>query len=184
MSIFLDQLWVWIVLTFIVGSCGFAWYLNDQRGRNLIIALLLPILPLALGLTLYYGVETDQKTITRTLDALIAAVERDDFDSVSQFIHPKAQETRQFAKIQMNFVVVSRAKYRNLQIEINDATSPPTANIRFSAFFYWKTKTHFEGFAIDKSVPENIRFEIELVKTKSNSWLLTDKFRYYRPNFP
>ena len=183
MNILLDQLWIWIILTFAVGCCGFSWYLNYQKWRNLVIALLLPVLTLALGLTLYYGVETDQKTITRTLNALIAAVERDDCDSVNQLIHPKAQEVQQFAKVQMNFVIVSRAKYRDLQIEINDATSPPTANIRFSAFFYWKTKTPIEGLSVDQPIPEHFRFELELVKTKSKTWLLTDKFRYFRPNF-
>ena len=184
MSIFLDHLWIWILLTFIVGCCSFSWYLNDQKVRNLVIATLLPTLPLTFGLSLYYGVETDQKTIKRTLDALLAAVEQDDFNSVSQFIHPQAQETLQLAKVQMNFIVVSRAKYRDLQIEINDATSPPLAQARFSVFFYWKTKMPNDILTMDKPVPENARFEIELVKTKSKSWLLTDRLRYSRPNFP
>ena len=184
MSVLLDHLWVWFVLTFVVGCCSFSWYLNNQKVRNLVIAVLLSILPLALGLTLYYGVDTDQKTITRTLNALIAAVERDDLDAVCQFIHPKAEEPLQLAKVQMNFIAISRAKYRDLQIEVNDATSPPTAKVRFSVFFYWKTKMPNDILTIDKPIPENVRFELELVKTKTQSWLLTDKFRYFRPNFP
>jgi len=183
MSFFLDHLWIWIVLTFIVGSCGFSWYYNNQKGRNLAIAIFLPIFTLAIGLTLHYGVDTDQKSIKRMLDALIAAVERDDLESVYQFIHPKAQGMRQLAKIQMEFGVVSRAKYRDLLIEVNDATSPPTATIRFSAIFYWINKEPIEGFALDHPVPENVRFELELVKTKSRSWLLTDKYRYFVRNF-
>ena len=184
MSLFLNYLWGWFVLTFIVGCVGFAWYRGDQTGRNLIIAVLLPILTLALGLTLYYGIETDRKSITRMLDALVAAVERDDLEAVSQFIAPKAQETRQLAKIQMGFIQVPKAKYRDLQIEVNDATSPPTAKIRFVATIYWKTKAPIEGFVVDQPIPENVRFEVELVKTKDRSWLVTDKFQYSLPNFP
>ena len=183
MSVFLDHLWVWIVLTFIVGSCGFSWYFNDQKKRNLVIAALLPILTLAFGLILHYGVDTDQKSIKRMLNALITAVEQDDLQSVSQFISPKAHETLKLAKDQMMFVSISRAKYRDLQIEVNDATSPPTAKVRFAAFFYWKTKMPIDGFMLDKPVPENARFEIELVKTKSQSWLLTDNHQHFLPNF-
>ena len=184
MSLFLNHLWFWIVLTFVAGCGGYAWYRNNENGRNLVIAVLLPILTLVLGLTLYYGVETDQKTIERTLNELIAAVERDDLEAVKRFISPKATETLHLAKIQMGLVLVSRAKYRDLQIEVNDAASPPIAQVRFSAFFYWKTKVPIEGFVIDQPVPENVRFDIELVKTKSQSWLLTDKCRYFIPNFP
>ena len=184
MSLFLDYLWVWIVLTFVVGACGSAWYLNDQRGRNLVIAVLAPIFTFALGLTLYYGIDTDQKSIKRMLNALIAAVERDDLESVCQFISPKAEDVQQLAKANMSFVNISRAKYHNLQIEVNDAASPPIAKINFSAIFYWKNKVPIEGFSVDQPVPENARFEIELVKTKSQSWLVTNKFRYSLRNFP
>ena len=184
MSLFLDHLWVWAVLTFLVGCVGFAWYRGNPTGRNLVIAVLLPILPLALGLTLYYGVETDQKSITRMLDALVAAVERDDLHAVCQLISPKAEETLQLAKGQMGLVSIPKAKYRDLQIDVNDATSPPTAKIRFSATVYWKTKAPIEGFVIDKPLPENVRFEVELVKTKDRAWLVTDKCRYYLPNYP
>ena len=184
MSLFLDHFWIWIVLTFLVGCGGFMWYRNDQTGRNLVLAMLLSILTFALGLTLYYGVDTNQKSITRMLDALVAAVQRDDLETVSQFISPKAPETLQLAKVQMSVILVPKAKYRDLQIEVNDATSPPTAKIRFSAVVYWKTKVPIEGFVVENPVPENVRFEVELVKTKDRSWLITDKCRYYLPNFP
>ena len=184
MSLFLDQLWIWIVLTFIVGGCSFSWYLNNPQKRTLLLAGLLPLLTLTLGLTLYYGVDTKRKSIKRTVDALIAAVEKDDLETVCQLISPKAQETLQLAKGQMGLVSISRAKYRDLQIEVNDATSPPTAKVRFSAFFYWKTKAPIDGFMLEKPVPENARFELELVNTKSQAWLVTDKCRYFLPNFP
>ena len=185
MGIFFENLWIWIALTFVVGVCGYTWYQNAPKVRNLAIAVLLPFLTFALGCTLYYGVDSDQKTIARMLDALVAAVEGDDIDSVCQFISPtKGQDTMRLAKTQMGLVLVSRAKYRDLQIEINDAASPPIAKVRFSAMFYWKTKAPIAGFMVDQPVPEPGRFEIELIKTKSKSWLLTDKFNYYSTNLP
>jgi hypothetical protein len=179
MSLFLDYLWIWIVLAFAMGVGGCALYFNDPRGRNLIIAILAPLLSLILGVTLYYGVDTDQKAITRTLNALFAAIEADNPDAVCQFISPKADELRQFVKTNMQAITISRAKYHKLEIAVNDATSPPTAHVRFATFFYWKTKSPIHGFSFDKPVPESMRFEIELVKTKDQSWLLTNKFQFF-----
>ena len=179
MSLLLDYLWIWIVLTFVVGVCGYAWYINEQRVRNLVIAIVLPILTLVFGLTLYYGVDTDRKSITRMLDALVIAVEEDDLEAVYQFISPRAENVREIARIGMRSVSISRAKYHNLEIEINDATSPPTANVRFSAIFHWKTKGVRNGFAIDQPIPQRVCFEIELVKTRDRSWLVTNKFQFF-----
>ena len=172
MSLFLDYLWIWIVLTFVVGICGYLWYLHDQKGRSFTMAVFAPILTLALGLTLYYGVNTDRKSITHMLDALIAAVERDDIETVQQLISPRAEEVRRFAESGMRLVIISRAKYHNLEIEVNDATSPPIAKVRFDAVFYVQNKTHIDGGVLIQPIPERTQFEIELVKTKSNSWLV------------
>jgi len=178
MSLFLDHLWIWIVLTFAVGVCGYSWYLNNQKGRNLIIAVLAPILTLALGLTLYYGVDTDRKSIARMLNALIVAIERDDVEAVHQFISPRAEDIRQLASRGMRFICISRARYHNLEIEINDATSPPTARVRFNAMFYWRNKHFTDGISVAQPIPERAQFEIELVKTRDRSWLLTGNFQH------
>jgi len=179
MSLFLDYLWIWIVLAFAVGVCGYVGYLYDQRGRNLVIAVVLPILTLTLGLALFYGVDTDRKSIIRMLDALIAAVERDDPDAVCRFIHPKATEIPTLIRGHMRYVKISLAKYHSLKIAVNDATSPPSAKVSFSAVFYWKEKSSVEGFAAEKPLPERVRFETELVQTKDRSWLITSKFQYF-----
>lgn len=184
MSVFLDNIWIWCVFSFIVGCCCFAWYTTNQKFYSLVITILLPVLILALGLTLYFGIDTDRKAIQRTLDFLVAAVERDDFAAVRQVISPKANGLQHFAQERMNFARISRAKYRNLQIEINDAPSPPVANIRFSAVFYWQNKIPIAGFNLDEPVPDHVRLEFELVKTKSHSWLLTDNFQCSLSSIP
>ena len=177
MSLFLDYLWVWIVLTFAVGAFGCLSYFNNQKGRNLVIALVLPILTLAVGLSLYYGVDTDRKSVRRMLDALIVAVESDKPETVCQFI--KAEGIQKLAQNQMRLVSISRTKYHNLEIKVNDAASPPIAKVRFIAVFYWKNKVPIDGGFLEHPVPESVRFEFELVKTKDQSWLITNKFDYF-----
>ena len=188
MSLFLNYLWIWIVLAFVAGVCGGAWYLNDQKGRTLVIAIAAPVLTLILGLALYYGVDTDHKSVVRMLDALIAAVERDDLNAVCQFLSPKADTVRQIAETGMAMVTVSRAKYHHLEIEINDAASPPIAKVQFTAVFYWNNKEPVDGISLDQPIPDNARFEFELVKTKSPSnsptWLITNKFDYRFRHLP
>ena len=183
MSLFVDHLWIWVVLSFLAGGFGFLWYLKNKKGRNLAVAVTLPILIFSCGLILYLGVDTDQKSVRRALVALIAAVEKDDVELVCQMISPKAEEVQQLAINGMKLVNVSGAKLRDLQIEINDATSPPTAKVRFAAIFYWKNKESIIGFSVDRPVPDNVRIELELVKTKSQSWLVTDHFRYFQAHF-
>ena len=178
MSLFLDYLWVWVVLAFAVGICAYSWYLNNPKGRNLIVAVLVPILTFVFGLTLYYGVDTDRKSITRMLDALIAAVESDDIETVRQFIAPRAVDVQQLAERGLRFVDISRAKYHNLEIEVNDAASPPIAKVRFDAVFYWRNKHFIDGIAMVQPVPERTKFEIELVKTRGQSWQITDRFQH------
>ena len=146
--------------------------MNDQKGRNLFIAVLASILTLALGLTLYYGVETDRKSITRMLDALIDAIEKDDLEIVHGFITEKALDVRILAEQGMRMVNISKAKYHHLEIEVNDATSPPVANVRFDAVFYWKNKNPIDGMSLEHPIPERTQFEVELVKTKDRSWLV------------
>jgi len=179
MSLFLDYLWIWIVLTFCVGICGYVWYVNNQSRRNLYIAFALPIFTFALGLTLYYGVDTNRKSITRTLNALIAAVERDDSEDVCKFISPKAEEVQKFTREKMRLISISRTKYHNLKISINDAASPPVADVRFSTVFYWKNKEPNDIISLDQPVPDSVRFEIEFVRTKNQSWLITNKFQFF-----
>ena len=134
------------------------------------IAVFAPILMLALGLTLYYGVNTDRKSIIRMLDALIAAVEKDDLNTVHGFITEKAVDVRVLAEQGMRLVNISSAKYHNLEIEVNDAGAQPVAKVRFDAVFYWKNKSPIEGMSVEQPIPERTRFEIELVKTKEGLW--------------
>jgi hypothetical protein len=176
MSIFLDSLWVWIFLTVVVAVIGYFVYQYDPRGRTFGIVVGLTILVLGVGLALYYGVDTDRKSISRMLNHLASELEEDDLDGVLSFISPKAEGTRGVARLYMGYYHLTSAKFRNLKFEVNQLVSPPLAQVSFHAVVYWKTKqATSEGFAIDTPQFQTVRFNIELEKTNNHSWLVTNK---------
>ena len=113
------------------------------------------------------------------IDALIAAVEADDYKAVCQFISPNAVDIQILAEAQMNLVSISEGKYHDLEIEITSAAPTRTAKVRFGSIFHWKSKVPIDGMFIEQPIPEIVRFEIELVKTKDKSWQLTDNFQFF-----
>ncbi len=179
MSIFVDSLWIWFVLAFVVGAVGYTMFVNDRKIQTLALTVLTTIAVLVLGLSLYYWVDTDQKSIKRTLDGLIATIQKDDADKViDQYISPKAKNTRGKARANMGLVRITSARYRDLKIKVNPLTSPPTAEISFEAtvFFNWKNRAEFPS---DQAIPQIVKFQlVELEKTPSNSWLVTDKCEF------
>jgi tRNA threonylcarbamoyl adenosine modification protein YeaZ len=127
----------------------------------------------SIGLTTFEAVAYPAVSELGPGETLIAAVERDDPEAVCRFISPKAEQVQQFARAQMRLFSMSRGKYHNLEITVNDAASPPIAQVRFSAVFYWKNKEPIDGMSLEQPIPQSVRFETEWIKTKDRSWLLT-----------
>ncbi|MDR0703800.1 MAG: hypothetical protein LBF88_02315 [Planctomycetaceae bacterium] len=176
MSIFLDSLWIWVGLSVLVMVIGYFVYQNDPRGRTLGIVVGVTILVFGIGLVLYYGIDTDRKSISRMLTGLATALEQDNLDSVlNNYISPKATGTRGMARLYMKQFHLTKANFRNLKLEVNQFVSPPLAKVSFLAVVYWKTKYPQDGFFIDTPQFQTIRFDIELEKTKDHSWVVTDK---------
>ena len=176
MAIFVESFWVWIGIAFVVGAVGYMIYMNDQRPRTLGITALATLLILVLGFSIYFCVDTDRKSICRMLDGLIAAIEADDVDRVvKEYVSPKAGRTAALARGNMAAVSISDAKYRNLKLEVNNLMSPPIARAKFTGIVYWKTKGHNPFITIDTPQFLAVQFDIELEKTKDNSWRVTDK---------
>jgi hypothetical protein len=173
-----DNLGLWIGLTALIGVIGYVWYRNDPRSRTLFISAGSTLIVFVIGLTLYFGVETDRKSVVRVLDALVASIEKDDFEAVSGFIAPKADETRSKARANMKLVRISDARYSNLTVEVNNIASPPIAKVRFTGIFYWVPKGDFSGFVMKKPKPEFVEFDVELIKTKNDSWLVTNQCNF------
>ena len=176
-TIFLESFWIWVGIAFGVGAVGYVFYMNNQRPKTLGITGLAVILVLAVGFSLYFFVDTDRKSVCRMLDGLIAAIEADDVDRVvKDYISPKARNTAAKARGNMALVTITDASYRNLKLEVNNLMSPPIAKAKFTGVFFWMTKGGgFEGIAIETPQYQAVRFNIELEKTKENSWRVTDK---------
>jgi hypothetical protein len=175
MSIFLDSLWVWLFLSITVAFIGYFVYQYHPRGRTFGIVVGTTFLVFGIGLALYYGVDTDRKSISRMLNSLASELEKDDLERVLKYISPKAAGTRGKARLYMGQYHLTNAKFRNLKFEVNQFMSPPLAKVSFFAVVYWKSKQPQEGFFVDTPQFQTIQFDIELEKTNDRSWLVTDK---------
>lgn len=175
MTIFIENIWVWFGLAFLVLAIGYITFLNDRKVRTLGITLGVTALVLAIGFALFFFVETDRKSITRMLTDLARSIEQDDLDGVLRHIQPGATGTQVLARSQMALVRVSSARFKDLKVVVNDMTSPPEAKITFTAVVYWQTKgAAAEFFATERPLLEMVKFDVELVKSRDNSWLVTD----------
>jgi hypothetical protein len=185
MVVFFENIWIWIGLAMAVGVIGFVLFQNNQRVVTFWATAVSVILLLTVGFSLYYFVDTDRKSVIRVLNKLAAALEKDDFDLVCQFIDAKAVHTRSLARNGMEFVVVSRASFSNLHVNVNYMTNPPIAAVSFNAMIYWKPKSGWtkNEFPTDKPVPDRVAFDLELRKTNNNSWLITNKCDYQYRGF-
>ena len=182
--IFLENIWIWFGLAFIVGAVGYYAFLNDRQIRTLGITAGATVAVLILGLALTYFVDTDRKSITRTLNGLAATIERDDLDGVlDRYIAPRANYTRGLARLHMGktgYIRVTSAKFRDLKTEVNRLTSPPTAQVSFTATIHCISR-NLADFPSERPIPQIVKFNIELERGPNGSWLVTDKCEF-RPS--
>ncbi len=102
------------------------------RGKLIWFMLLVAVLTLA-GLVVERLVVTDREAITDTLFTAAVAVEDNDLERLLDCISPSAEEPRRMSRWILDRFDVEKAVIRNLTIDINRLTSPPTANARFQA---------------------------------------------------
>ena len=133
----LENIWIWFGLAFVVGAAGYYVFLNDRKIRTLAITAGATVAVLVVGFLLYYSVDTDYKSINRTLTGLAHALERDDLDGIlDRYVLPDAKKTRSLARNGMGIVRVTSARFRDLKVEVNRLTSPPTAQVSFTATIF------------------------------------------------
>lgn len=118
-------------------------------------------------------VVTDRELIEQTIDGGVAALEANDLDRVLTFLSPSAQKTRQRAQWALGAVEFQNVNISNLEIEVNQHTSPPTADVRFHGVFRYRetvSPDQFQGLY-------SARFEVEFEKIDGR-WLITDHYEY------
>jgi hypothetical protein len=178
--IFIESIWIWVILALIVGAVGFIRFQQDQQIRTFGITVILVIVLLVVGILLYCFVDTDYKTVARTLNKVVSAIEKDDLDSVLKFIDEKAEKPRSLARGNMSLIVVPKASYSNLNVKVNYLTNPPIASVTFIAMVNWMPKSGWlkHEFPTDKSMPERVEFDIEMKKTNNGDWKIINKCEF------
>lgn len=178
MSILLNNLWIWFVIAFLIAAIGGYKFMNDRLLKTLGITTVSALLVLLIGFTIFYGFETDYKSISRTMDGISVALEANDIPKVLEFIADDAEKTRNFAKRQLGMVDISSAKYYNLEVEPNYSTHPPTAEINLTAVINGKLK----GGSFFGEMPFGPqRVEVRAILEKDGKeWLITDQYSISR----
>ena len=176
--IFLESIWIWFGLAFVVGIIGYSLFLNDRKIRTLGMTVGATVAVLAIGLALYYFVDTDRKSIHRMLTGLAATIERDNLDGILEhYVAQRATQTRGLARANMAVVRVTSARFRDLKVDVNHLTSPPTALVSFTATIYWLPR-NLADLPMERPAPQIVKFNIELERGPNGTWLVTDKCHF------
>jgi hypothetical protein len=148
-----------------------------RTGRGVLIAAIVGALVLtALGIGLEWLVVTEVERVQATLYGTAAALEAnlpaDDPSSVLAHISdvPQANRTQSKARRALKEVTFEKITIRNLRIEINDNTSPPTARASFKAFVTARLKS---GAFSEMGRAYPIDFHLEL-RRESGAWKICD----------
>ncbi|MDR0391027.1 MAG: hypothetical protein LBH59_03900 [Planctomycetaceae bacterium] len=177
MVIFIENIWIWVGLVIVVGAVGFIKFQQDQQIRTFGITVISVIALLAIGISLYCFVDTDYKTVARTINKIVKAIEKDDLDSVLGFIDEKSEKPRGLARSNMSLIVVPKASFSDLNVKVNYLTNPPIASVTFIAMVNWMPKSGWlkNEFPTNKPIPERVEFDIEMRKTNNGDWKITNK---------
>jgi hypothetical protein len=148
--------------------------------RTFCLTVLAVIILLATGISLYYFVDTDRKSVSRTLNKIVRAIEKDDLNEILLFIDDNAEKPRGLAKSNMALILVPQASFSDLDVKVNYLTNPPIASVTFIAMINWMPKSGWlkNEFPTDNPVPDRVEFDIEMRKTNDGGWKITNKCEF------
>jgi len=174
MSFLFEHTWIWVVLAAITGFIGYSLFVNDKKNRTLLITVIATAVVLIGGVALERYIETDREALRRTLKEISAAITSDDFALVKTYTAPDAEKLRGLAAEGMARAKLSRVIFRNIEIRVNDATVPTTAELRFSVFFSGRSKDRTLLGIGDAEFHDQFRFSAVFEKHEKG-WLATDE---------
>jgi hypothetical protein len=107
-----------------------------RTGRGAVLWAMIGVLLLTLGgVLLEWLVETERERVESTLYGAAAAIEANDLPRLLDCISSSATPTRSRAQSVLNQFTFSEARLNDVQVEINELTSPPTAKTKMIACF-------------------------------------------------
>ena len=140
-----------------------------RTGRGILLWIMLGVL--FVSLTCIIGqrfIITERKRVIQTLDGIVAALENNELNGVLAYIEPDAVHPRDGARMASNLVVINSARYSSLDVEINQLTSPPTANLSFNGLINFHLRR-------GESPYENYPAKFTLTMRKhGDRWLVED----------
>lgn len=148
-----------------------------RTGRGVLLWIMTGVLVVTLGgLLVERLVVTERERVEMTLDGITAALEANDLNRVLSFVAPEASYTQQQARSALGLIEVQSAHIYNLDININQLTSPPTARASFFGHLYFRDRRG--------QIPYNnyeSNFIIDLKKI-GEVWVVTGHIEEQNPN--
>jgi len=145
---------------------------TTRRGVVL-LAMLGVLLLVAGGVVLERLVVTEVERVEASLEGAAAALEANDLDRAMQYVSPSADQTRSRAGQVLRWVRFTEVKVNNLEVTINDLTSPPTAEAKFTGVFHFKDRT---GQLFRESYATGLTVELRL---EGDRWLITNHIEHH-----
>ena len=140
MMVFLESPWpiitVGIVLEAILGVLLF----TTRRGV-LLVAVVGVLALVGLGVLVERLVVTERERVEMTLDEGIAALKSNNLKRVYAVLAPSAEGVRRQVQMGYALVTITDVSLHNIEIELNDLTSPPTAEAKFDVVVYFRGKS-------------------------------------------
>ena len=130
MEILVESLWFYVVIGVIAEAILATALVQTGKGVLLWVMLGVAVLTGA-GVLLEWLVETEQEKVQNTLYGAAEALCTNEPERVFDYIGPQADSVRHDAERALKRIKVTDANFNNLEIEINQMTSPPKAIAKF-----------------------------------------------------
>ena len=175
-----ESILFWLGVASACAFSGFALSTGLAKRRYAVGGVCAALCLSALGVVLVYFVDTDAKSVRRSIDGLVDAVGRDDVEGVLAFVAPNANRTRRLATFNMGLADVERAKISDFKVlEITRTTSPPRARVSLRGVVAGKASS-VETYPFTVVVDFT---KVELRLGLDGVWRVTDECEFHYPGY-
>jgi hypothetical protein len=144
MEIFLESPWPWITIGILLeGALALALFVT-RRGV-LLYAMIGVLLAAVAGVLFERWVITERKRVIMTIEEGVEGLKSNSEARMDAVVSPTAEQTRRQIQTGLGMVHVTDVSLHNLTIEVNDRTSPPTAEVQFDAVIYFEGRKPILG---------------------------------------
>ena len=167
MEIFLDSPWPWIIIGILLEG-AFALAMFVTRRGALLYAMIGVLLAVVAGVLLERCVITERKRVMMTIDEGVEGLKSNSAARMDALVSPTAAQIRDHIRVGLDMVRVTDVSLHNIEIEVNNRTSPPTAEVQFDAVIYFEGRKPILG-------PDRWAGHLRLHLQRSpDRWLLVD----------